>query len=346
MQKNIRISLGFNDVPFVRQTPGNSGIWNDCHFFFEDTLPEYDYWVVYNSPLASEITKCPPQNSLLVTGEPSEILTYPAKFTNRFGHVITNIPQIHGKDVIQSQTGLPWRLGKKVSFEINPRGYLNYDDFVTLDVPVKKKSISVITSNKTMIEGHRKRLDFVLKLQEYFGSEIDIYGRGINEIEDKWEAIVDYKYHISIENSSIPNYWTEKIGDSYLGWSFPVYFGCPNINQYFPIGSYQTIDINDFSGSVKTIERILNSHVYENSLESLQVARQLILNKYNFFPLVDEFIQRNYSISKSKWIVIMPLRKKVKHKARLIDFVHLIIICVRKLTNKTRNGFNVRRRSI
>ena len=36
-----------------------------------------------------------------------------------------------------------------------------------------------------------------------------VYGYGFNEIADKRDALVPYKYHLAIENG-VPHYWTEK----------------------------------------------------------------------------------------------------------------------------------------
>ena len=55
----------------------------------------------------------------------------------------------------------------------------------------------------------------------------------INPIEDKFDALIGYKYHLALENSVIPDYWTEKLADSLLAWCKPIYYGCPNINDYF-----------------------------------------------------------------------------------------------------------------
>ena len=52
-------------------------------------------------------------------------------------------------------------------------------------------------------------------------------------------------YHICIENQQVPNYFTEKIVDSFLTYTIPVYWGCPNIADYFdPDGMvlFDTVD--------------------------------------------------------------------------------------------------------
>ena len=40
-------------------------------------------------------------------------------------------------------------------------------------------------------------------------------------------------FSIAIENCSVPNYFTEKIGDCFATRTIPVYIGCPNIGSFF-----------------------------------------------------------------------------------------------------------------
>tara|TARA_R110000850_G_scaffold49550_2_gene122182 strand:+ start:127 stop:990 length:864 start_codon:yes stop_codon:yes gene_type:complete len=40
-------------------------------------------------------------------------------------------------------------------------------------------------------------------------------------------------FHICIENQSVRHYFTEKLIDSFLTYTIPVYWGCPNIGSYF-----------------------------------------------------------------------------------------------------------------
>ena len=70
----------------------------------------------------------------------------------------------------------------------------------------KSKMISMIASNKRMCEGHIKRLEWV----ERIGDQVDLYGRGFNEIEDKEEGLCDYMFSVAIENGEYETYFTEK----------------------------------------------------------------------------------------------------------------------------------------
>jgi len=93
----------------------------------------------------------------------------------------------------------------------------------------KSKMISMISSNKTMCDGHIKRLNWVEMLHD----QVDLYGRGFNEIKYKEEGLCDYMFSVVIENSEVPGYFTEKILDCFATGTIPVYLGAPDIEDYF-----------------------------------------------------------------------------------------------------------------
>ena len=93
----------------------------------------------------------------------------------------------------------------------------------------KTKTVSMIASNKIMCLGHAVRHEWIKKLR----NKGDFFGRGFKEIDSKEEGLNDYMFSIAIENCSVPNYFTEKIGDCFATRTIPVYIGCPNIGSFF-----------------------------------------------------------------------------------------------------------------
>ena len=189
----------------------------------------------------------------------------------------------HPRKIYQQQA-VNWFAGVRFDNETGQwKQALNYDQFKSqLEIP-KRKEISVMCSAKADTQGHRERIEFVNRLNKEFSGKVDVYGFGNRPMADKWDAIAPYRYHIVIENSIYPDYWTEKLADTYLGRSYPFYCGCPNIGEYFPAGAYTTIDITDFERSVKVIRKTIEEGRYESSIESIQEARELVLDKYNLF---------------------------------------------------------------
>ena len=93
----------------------------------------------------------------------------------------------------------------------------------------KSKMISMIASNKRMCKGHATRLEWVERLRD----QVDLYGRGFNEILHKEEGLCDYMFSVAIENGQYETYFTEKLLDCFATGTIPVYLGAPDIGKYF-----------------------------------------------------------------------------------------------------------------
>ena len=104
----------------------------------------------------------------------------------------------------------------------------------------KTKFCSIIASNKRQTIGHKLRHDVISQLS----SVIDVYGHaGNNNIDNKINGLKDYKFSIVIENSQQDDYFTEKLIDTLLTGTIPLYWGTANINNYFKnIPIFNTID--------------------------------------------------------------------------------------------------------
>lgn len=129
-------------------------------------------------------------------------------------------------------------LAKNDKYKFYPHGgcWLNDDDKKIWN---KNKFISIIASNKRQTFGHLLRHEIITKLKD----KIDVYGNGYNKIENKIIGLKDYKFSIVVENSKQDDYFTEKIIDTILTGTVPLYWGTNNINKYFKnIPTFNTID--------------------------------------------------------------------------------------------------------
>ncbi|MCK9265638.1 glycosyltransferase family 10, partial [bacterium] len=143
-------------------------------------------------------------------------------------------------------------------------------------------------------------------LKEYFKDKIDLFGRGINEIEDKWDAIAPYKYHVVLENSCYDDYFSEKLSDAFLGEAYPIYSGASNVYSYFSKDSLVCIDIKKPSVAVKIIETIMANEFYEKYRASIIKSKMKVLNEYNLFPTVlDKFINIDNNMSRAKMEIVL-----------------------------------------
>ena len=77
----------------------------------------------------------------------------------------------------------------------------------------------------------------------------------------------------------------------YVG-TIPIYYGCPNISEYFPEDSYYVVNINKEDCIEKIIE-IINKPITQKNIDALAKARDLILNKYNIWNIIDNILIEN-----------------------------------------------------
>ena len=184
----------------------------------------------------------------------------------------------------------------------------SYDFLSNLTYIEHKKKLSAIISNKSNGKGYQLRRRLLMNFVKKYPDVCDIYGAGWkNELGNsykgplegyhvkavgnntKFNGLINYKYSLCIENCSRKNYFTEKITDAILCWTIPIYYGCPNISEYFPDDSYYTIDITKEDCLEKIIE-IINKPITQKNIEALTKARDLILNKYNIWNTINNIL--------------------------------------------------------
>ena len=139
-------------------------------------------------------------------------------------------------------------------------------DTKQFQIYAKTKQVSFITSNKNMCPGHQFRLDCLNEIKTQ-NLSVDLFGRGINEIDSKLQGLKDYRFCIAMENDYSNNYFTEKLLDCMLSGTIPIYYGCKNVEKYFDINGIITFK------TVNELIDILNNlseDDYESRVESIQ----------------------------------------------------------------------------
>ena len=249
---------------YSRQTPGNSGKWNGIEG--TTNFNEADYYII----LEGYSTILPQDKTIFVKREPN--------FINR------HIPNYKHKILFNdTNCGQTWWIKK------------SYDELKVMKYPHKPKKISCVVSTK-----HSHRNNYVKSLFKNKTS-IELYGRGHDvgyygdaykgelNYDDKCKlrGLIDYEYSIVLENSQQKNYWTEKMADAYLAWCLPIYCGCPNISDFFPVDSYYNVELE----RPEDITEVVKRPIEERHIEAMCKARLLILNKYNIWELIDKKIK-------------------------------------------------------
>lgn len=98
--------------------------------------------------------------------------------------------------------------------------------------PPKRALVSIIASHHASLPGHRLR-HRIVAWSRTRRPDLETFGTGYRPIDDKWEGHAPFHHSVVIENSRCPGYFTEKILDSLLCWSLPIYWGDPEIERVF-----------------------------------------------------------------------------------------------------------------
>jgi hypothetical protein len=299
----VRIIKNWDWPDLMRQTPDQLGIWDNIQFTVAP-VEECDYVVMLNNNMNCEsIVKCPKENIWALMQEPyvKGHTDWMVESHELFSRVYTHhIPSDDSKYIV-SQPALPWHVNK------------SFDQLSKMNIPEKSKTLSWIVGNALDMPGHFKRRSFLQFIQKNNSIDIDLFGRAVQIIEDKWDGLAPYKYSLAIENSCSPNYWTEKLADCFLAWTIPFYYGCTNLEEYFPEESFIRIDIDKPQIAIDRIKSAFKKNEWERRLPALKMARERILNQYQFFPYVANEIKSYKSKDGNKTLILIPpYRKSIK----------------------------------
>jgi len=166
---------------------------------------------------------------------------------------------------------------------------MNYDDLVYLSYPPKMRRVSAVVSGKRFMPGHHYRLKWISDFHAAYPC-LAVYGRNdlpfsCGPIPLKRGALEDFRFSIAFENAQFDNYFTEKLTDVLLLWGIPIYWGAPNIADFFPE------DAIVLAGSVEEAVEVIRQPPTQRQMNALAEARDLILNKYNIWPMLDTLIR-------------------------------------------------------
>ncbi len=289
----FRVKISSSHSGWLRYTPLRKGWWENYYFDTRCYLDEYDYWIVLGDIDSRESAVCGADQVFLVIFEPPEMRSYTGEFLGQFSAVMTWRSDIDHDKLIITPPPVPCMINHHYT-EGGDKSEVywllkDYDQLKMIDSISKRKTISTVCSNKAMTGVQKKRIDLTNYLEGALSEyDIDVYGYGRSYILDKWDALYPYTYHIAIENSVHPNYWTEKISDAFLSYSYPFYCGCPNLEEFFPPESFSYIDLDDHERTLWIIKKSIQDDYYRKYLGRLREARNLVLDKYNIFPYLVE----------------------------------------------------------
>ncbi len=147
-----------------------------------------------------------------------------------------------------------------------------------IGVHKKDKLISMIASNKVMCNEHLYRQEIIKKYKK----EIDLFGRGFNNIIKKEIGLNPYMFSIAMENGDYPIMYSEKITDCFATGTIPIYYGTSKISEVFnPEG---IIMLNDFN--IKD----LSNELYLSKIHAINENYEISIN----MMVAEDFIYKNF----------------------------------------------------
>ena len=274
----VRI-LKFWEYPdLLRQTPGGKGVWNNIQFLVDEP-GEADYVVIHGHAREPAWVRCPQGHVWLVMGEA------PHEWADAWHDISRGIDRAYMTDARRvsekhrlSYLFLPWWVDR------------DYDYLSNCAPHPKTEPLSWITSNSSGLEGHRYRLRYLEKVRKM--NELSLYGSGFNPLPGKWEGLAPYRYSIAFENHSNSHYWSEKVMDCFLSWTMPIYYGCTELDRFFPRESFIQLDA-ETPNPTAFLSDIINSDLRERNLDAIAEARRRVLNDYNLFNVLSREIEAN-----------------------------------------------------
>lgn len=296
----VRIAKDYEWPDILRQTPGGKGAWDGIRFT-TDGVEECDLLVVFNNRMKRDIhVRCPRGRvwALMQEAYVWGFAEWMIEQHDAFDRIYTNyIPSTDPKYIV-SQPALAWFVNR------------TFDELTTCLMPEKNRLLSWIVGNCRDLPGHLKRYAFLNEIQAAQGLDIDLYGRAVRPIEDKWDGLAQYRYSIAAENTSATDYWTEKVVDCFLSWTVPFYYGCENLEKYFPADSFIRIDINRPEEAIEIIRRTLSDDDWTRRLPALEEARRRVLYEYQIFPFLAKLIKAEQSADLPKIDRIVPAYRR------------------------------------
>lgn len=303
----VRIAKDWDWPDLLRQTPGRAAVWEGVRFTL-DEVEDCDFLVVLNNRMKKDIrVRCPEGRVWALMQEPYVwgFTDWMAEAHDAFTRVHTSyLPSLDAKYSL-SHPALPWHVNR------------DFDELASCRVPDKVRGLSWIAGNCRDLPGHMIRLSFLRFLQSDGSLDIDLYGRAVRYIEDKWDGLAPYRYSIAAENAVWPNYWTEKIADCFLSWTVPIYHGCPNLETYFPVDSFIRIDIGKPREALEAIRRVLREDDWERRFPAVTEARRRILFEYQLFPHLAKLVRAEPAGARDKVLQTVPAyRRSLRTKIR------------------------------
>ncbi len=212
--------------------------------------------------------------------EPSDIKNLAQAAVNGYNNKTYNYLMTHNEDLLKI-------IPKSYLFEIGTTWIHNYK------FPEKEFSVSTLVGSKLMAPGHELRQKLWFKenrikkiLTKFFLSGNDGRIENYNNnptLGDSKFPLFDSQFHVCIENTKRNNWFTEKLIDCLQTKTVPIYWGCPNIGNWFNTKGFIMVDnLEDIVSACNS----LNENTYKEKLEFIEENFE---KSKSFCTIIDRF---------------------------------------------------------
>lgn len=161
------------------------------------------------------------------------------------------------------------------------------ENYVGCDVDKKKFSVSFLTSSKNMFPGHVLRQEIYERLPESIGDLQVMKHRSPPRIDDKRTVLEPYMFSIVPENSRHAGYYTEKVIDCFVAKTFPLYWGCPNLQEHFNPEGYMVF--SDYDELLSQLSGLTPSF-YQSRRQAMEDNHKLALQGVRQWDMIESYI--------------------------------------------------------
>lgn len=176
------------------------------------------------------------------------------------------------------------------------------NDMNNININNKKFTITSVTNDKLMTIGHHFRhsiyykQEHILNIPTNFFLSNDCRSLPIiknnprlgGPCESKIDLFKESQFSLVIENSRQINYFTEKLGDCLITKTIPIYYGCPNISEFFDVTGWIILD-NESTDELIEKVKLLTPDYYLKYIN--------IINKN--FELVKQYIDLQENLNRT-----------------------------------------------
>jgi hypothetical protein len=149
------------------------------------------------------------------------------------------------------------------------------------DTSQKQFQVSMLSSSKVLCEGHKFRHEIYKSLGHHCNKIPVTKYMSPPYLPSKMPLLEPFQYTIVMENAYHPNYFTEKILDAFATKTIPVYWGCPNIRDFFNIDGIFEFDHPDHPHTLRDVLSSLRVGDYAERWAAIEDNYQRAMKYYS-----------------------------------------------------------------